>query len=486
MTLCELFCGITDISVEIGDTEVTGVTSDSREVQSGYVFVCIRGASFDGHDAAERLLRDGAAAVVTERELSLHGEINVPDTRRLYPELLSRFCGEPTKRLKLCAVTGTNGKTTVVNLSAQIMRSFKKQVGVIGTLGTDTGKGLIYSHSGPPTTPEPRKLYSLFREMADIGTEYCFIEASSQALAQHRFAAEHFAAAAFTNLTQDHLDYHGTMEDYYLAKRRLFDMCGTAVVNIDDDYGKRTAEYCAENGINCITVSVFGTADYYTEQVELSPSGAEFLLTDRAAEKTYVVRMPLTGYYNVANAIEAALMCSQLGFRLSDCLSALESISGVSGRLETLYDGDFTVVCDYAHTEDGLLKLLSTLKPLAKGRLITVFGAAGDRDSEKRPMMGRAAERWSDYLIVTTDNPATEDPQATIDGVRSGISPDTPCEEYTDRRQAVLRALEMAEKGDVIALCGKGHEDYQLIGSEYVHFSEREIVDGYLLERGLK
>lgn len=487
MTLNELFSGvgITDISAEISDIQVAGVTSDSREVQEGFVFVCIKGASFDGHSVAEDMLKKGAAAVVTQTPQGLSHEINVQNSRRMYPELLSQFYGRPTEKVKLGAVTGTNGKTTVVNLCAQIMRSFGKQVGVIGTLGTDTGKGLVYSHSGPPTTPEPRRLYSLFREMADIGTEYCFIEASSQALAQYRFAAERFTVAAFTNLTQDHLDYHGTMEDYYLAKRGLFDMCGTAIINIDDDYGKRTAEYCRQNGIPCRTVSVFGKADYYTESVELTPSGAEFFLTDAAAQKCYRVTLPMTGYYNVANAIEAALMCTEMGYSLEECLEALSGISGVSGRIETLYSGDFTVVCDYAHTEDGLIKVLSTLKPLAENRLIAVFGAAGDRDSEKRPKMGAAAERYSDFLIITTDNPAHESPQATIDGVRRGVSDNIPCEEYIDRERAVLRALELAEKGDVIALCGKGHEDYQLIGDEYVHFSEREIVEKWLEERGL-
>ncbi|MBE6901712.1 MAG: UDP-N-acetylmuramoyl-L-alanyl-D-glutamate--2,6-diaminopimelate ligase, partial [Ruminococcaceae bacterium] len=350
MTLSQLFSGIAEISAEISETEVTGVTSDSREVERGFVFVCIKGASFDGHDVAEKMLQKGAAAVVTERLLGLDGEVNVPNSRRLYPELLSAFYGRPTQRIKLGAVTGTNGKTTVVNLCAGIMRALGRQVGVIGTLGVDTGKGLQYTHGGPPTTPEPRRLYSLFAEMADIGTEYCFIEASSQALAQYRFAAERFGAAAFTNLTQDHLDYHKTMENYYTAKRTLFDMCENAVLNIDDDYGRRTADYCRENGVPCITTSVAEEADYYTEQVNLSPDGAEFFLTDRAAQKTYPVRIAMTGLYNVSNAIQAAVMCSRMGFPLWKCLEALESVKGVGGRLETLYSGAYTILRDYAHT----------------------------------------------------------------------------------------------------------------------------------------
>lgn len=485
MTLGELFSGIAEISAGISDTAVTDVTSDSREVREGSVFVCIKGLSFDGHSVAAQMLEKGAAAVVTQEKLSLSREINVENSRRLYPELLSKFFGRPTESIKLGAVTGTNGKSTVVNLCVQIIRSLGGQAGVIGTLGTDTGKGLEYSHSGPPTTPEPKRLYSLFREMADIGTKYCFIEASSQALAQYRFAAERFTAGAFTNLTQDHLDYHKTMENYYAAKRSLFGMCENAVINIDDEYGRQTAQYCHANGIPCDTVSVFGTADYYTETVTLNPDSAEFFLTDRAAEKCYPVKLPMTGYYNVSNAIQAALICSKMGFPLWKCLEALSHTTGVSGRLETLYSGDYTVVCDYAHTDDGLTKLLSTLKPLAKNRLITVFGAAGDRDSEKRPKMGKAAEEWSDLLVITTDNPANEDPQQTIDGVKSGLSGGVPYVEFTDRTEAVIYALETAQAGDVIALCGKGHEDYQLICGEYVHFSEKEIVQKYLTEKGL-
>ena len=477
MTLGELFSGICDIPSGLFGREVTGVTSNTRELLAGNLFVCIKGASFDGHGAAEEMLGRGACAVVTTDRLGIDGEINVENSRRLYPELLSSFYGRPTRRLKLGAVTGTNGKTTTVNLCAQITRYLGHQTAVIGTLGTDTGKGLVYSHDGPPTTPEPKRLYELFAEMAQIGTEYCFMEASSQALAQHRFAAERFEAAAFTNLTRDHLDYHKTFENYYAAKRVLFDMCSNAVINIDDEHGALTAEYCREKGVPCLTTSVFGEADYYTEQVKLLPDGAEFILTDRAQKKSYPVRISMTGYYNVSNAIQAAVMCSRMGFELSDCLEALEHIAGVSGRLETLHSGDFTVIRDYAHTDDGLEKLLSALKPLTKGRLIAVFGAAGERDAGKRPDMGTAAAKFADVLIVTTDSPRHEDPQKTIDDVVRGIPEGREHFEFTDRTQAVNAALEMARKGDVVALCGKGHEDYQAIGDEYLHFDEKEIVE---------
>ena len=315
MTLGQLFSGITDIPQKLTERVVSGVTSDNREVESGFLFVCVKGRSFDGHSVAASMLEKGACAVVTERPLGLPAEICVNESRRLYPELLSAFYGRPTQKLCLGAVTGTNGKTTTVNLCAQITRALGHQTGVIGTVGCDTGKGLQYYHDGPPTTPEPRKLYQLFREMADIGTEYCFLEASSMALAQHRFAAESFAVGAFTNLTQDHLDYHGTMEEYYLAKRMLADMSRTMVINIDDEYGRRTADYCRMSGIQAVTTSVNTSgADYFAEFIRLHPHGAEFLLTCPEKQKSWVAKIPLTGLYNVSNAVQAAVMCRMMGF----------------------------------------------------------------------------------------------------------------------------------------------------------------------------
>lgn len=479
MKIRELFENIADVPEELSEKTVFGVTSDSREIENGFVFVCIKGDNFDGHSVAEKAAELGAAAVVTQKKLGIKNEINVSDTRAVYPELLSRFYGKPEKSLKICAVTGTNGKTTIANICAQLTRILGHRTGVIGTLGTDTGGGLNYSHIGPPTTPEPRKLYSLFGEMAEEKTEYCFVEASSQALAQHRFARNCFRVAAFTNLTRDHLDYHGTMENYFAAKLSLFDNCECAVVNIDDEYGKKVAEYCREKNVPLKTVSLKEKADYYTELIKIYPDRAEFIFTDAAAKKSYPVRFSLTGEYNVINALIAVVMCSLLGFYTDELVDALEKIKGISGRLETLYSKDLTVIRDYAHTEDGLEKLLSTLRPLAKNRLICVFGAAGERDAGKRPDMGRTAAKYSDIIIVTTDSPRHEDPQQTIDDVVKGIPKGIPFEEFIDREKAVIRALEIAKAGDIVALCGKGHEDYQAIGDEYLHFDEKEIVDNY-------
>lgn len=483
MNLGELFSGFAEVSEKLKSRAVSGVTSDSREVRESFVFVCIKGSSFDGHTAARAALEKGAAAVVTENFLGLCGEINVPNSREIYPELLARFFGNPEKKLKICAVTGTNGKTTTVGICAAITRALGHKTGTIGTLGVDAGNGLVYTHDGPPTVPEPKKLAEIFAEMVKNGVEYCFVEASSQALVQRRFPRNCFKAAAFTNLTRDHLDYHGTMENYFAAKRMLFDNSDAAVVNISDDYGKKIAEYCRAKNIPLKTVSVTEKADYYAEFTRCFPDKSEFILTDEQREKSYPARFSLTGEYNVQNALLAAVLCETQGFSLSEIVKALGDVRGVSGRLETLYSGNFTVIRDYAHTEDGLLKLLGTLKPLTKNRLICVFGAAGERDAGKRPDMGRAAAEFADYLIVTTDSPRRENPQDTIDGVVRGIPRGKPYEEFIDREKAVLRALEIAENGDVVALCGKGHEDYQAIGGEYFHFDEKEIVEGYFKDK---
>ena len=274
MKLSELFENISDIPKDMRESNVSGVTSDSREIEKDNVFVCIEGENFDGHSAAEKAVELGAAAVVTQKKLGIKKEINVKNSRVVYPELLSNFYGNPEKTLKICAVTGTNGKTTIANLCAQLTRYFGRRTGVIGTLGTDAGGGLHYSHDGPPTTPEPRKLYSLFGEMVKQNTEYCFVEASSQALAQHRFAKNCFRVGAFTNLTRDHLDYHKTMENYFAAKLSLFDNCESAVVNIDDEYGKKAAEYCKRKGVPLKTVSICSEADFYAEFIKIYPDKA--------------------------------------------------------------------------------------------------------------------------------------------------------------------------------------------------------------------
>ena len=409
--------------------------------------------------------------------------ILVPDAHKALALCAAVWYGTPAGKLTVVGVTGTNGKTTTTYLIKQLLERTKgAKVGLIGT-----NQNLISDKTIPTdrTTPDALTVQRLLAQMVDAGCTYAVMEVSSHALMQSRVEGIRFRVGVFTNLTQDHLDYHGTMEEYYLAKRMLADMSRTMVINIDDEYGRRTADYCRMSGIQAVTTSVNTSgADYFAEFIRLHPHGAEFLLTCPEKQKSWVAKIPLTGLYNVSNAVQAAVMCRMMGFPMEDVLAALEKSPGVSGRLETIYQGKFTVIRDYAHTGDGLEKLLSTLRPLTK-RLTAVFGAAGERDSSKRPEMGRIAAKYADRLIITTDNPRHEPQQQTIDDVRRGVPADKECEEFVDRKAAIYRALETAQPGELIALCGKGHEDYQAIGDENVPFNEREIVLDWLKSRGI-
>ena len=461
---------------------ITSVTDDTRKVQKGSVFVCIKGASFDGHSAAQQMLENGAAAVITERDLGLSRQIIRENTRAELARLASRFYGEPTKKLALLGVTGTNGKTTVAHYVKHILTSLGKKCGCIGTAGNDTcGGRIISSPHGTPTTPPPTVLYSWFAEMVENGAEYCVMEASSQALAQYRIGDEDFAAAGFTNLTRDHLDYHKTMENYFAAKRRLLTMTERPVICIDGEYGERLAkEFCD----TCITYSAYKKADLYAEFIKQSAGGTEFILMSARDKKAVKVNIPSPGIYNVQNALCAVGIASTAGFDICECAKALKSCKGVDGRLNPVYKGDFTVITDYAHTDDALSKMLAALRPLTEKQLICVFGAAGERDSEKRPLMGKAVSQYADYIIVTSDNPAHENAENIIEQVCGGIDKAKPYEKYTDRRQAIRRALDMAQKGDVVVLAGKGHEKYQIIGDEYLPFCEADIVNEIMEEKG--
>lgn len=460
--------GITDCDIGI-------ITDDTRKVQQGDIFVAITGRNFDGHSACADMLGKGAAAVVVDHDLGLPQQIVCTNTRVMYGILSSRYFGEPTKHLKLIAATGTNGKTTTVNIIKHIINETGHKCGCIGTAGYDVCGKTYEAHL---TTPYQFDLYGYFREMADNGAEYCVMEASSQALSQSRFVNEHFVCGIFTNLTQDHLDWHGTMENYYQAKKSLFKSCGSAVINIDDPWGKRLyGELSDCTDIKLISLSEESMTDISACRITPRSGGISYILADKGSEQAFAVSVPMPGRFNVMNSMCAAAACIQAGIPIRDTVAALNTVKGVCGRAEVLYDKDYTVICDYAHTEDGLEKTLSAIRPFVKGRLIVVFGAAGERDAGKRPAMGKCVGKYADIAVVTSDNPRFEDPQSIIDQVCSGFS-ESSCEvhSYVDRLEAIKFAVSAAGTGDVIALCGKGHEEYQVIGDDYMHFSEHEII----------
>ncbi|MCL1822796.1 MAG: UDP-N-acetylmuramoyl-L-alanyl-D-glutamate--2,6-diaminopimelate ligase [Oscillospiraceae bacterium] len=459
---------------------VSGITDNSLEFKENNIFVCIKGENFDGHSIAGEMLEKGASAIVTERDLNLPKQIIVENSRKHFAKLSSDFYGNPTKNIKLLAATGTNGKSTTIALIKHILEKQGKKTGSIGTIGYDTVGKFYEAHL---TLPRQNELYRLFREMADNGAEYCVVEASSQALSQDRFAEESFACSVFTNLTQDHLDWHKTMEDYFLAKRSLFDISKSAVVCIDDKYGERLVQYIkATKEIPLITYSVKDFASHYAVNLKLNNTGVSYWFSSEKEKKSYQVKLSLPGSYNAANSIAAISVCVQMGINLEDAIKTLADFKGVKGRSEVIYNENFTVIRDYAHTPDALVKFLENIKSSANGRLICVFGAPGERDVMKRPLMGEAAARYADFIIVTSDNPRFEDREKIISQVCKGIE-SVPYETYTCREQAITAALERVEKGDIIALCGKGHETYQVIGDEYMPFDEREIVLNFINEK---
>jgi len=460
--------------IGIADKDIGIITDDTRKVKTGDIFVAITGRNFDGHSACADMLAKGAAAIVVDRDLGLPQQIITDNTRKTFGILSSRYYGEPTKRLKLIAATGTNGKTTTVNLIKHIMNESGHKCGCIGTAGYDVCGKTYEAHL---TTPYQFDLYGYFREMADNGAEYCVMEASSQALSQSRFVGETFECGIFTNLTQDHLDWHGTMENYYQAKKSLFACCKAAVINTDDPWGERLYnELKQESRIRLTAISEKEMTDVSACRVTLKSGGVSYILSDRRSEQSFTVSIPMPGDFNVMNSMGAAAACMEAGLPIREAVAGLNTVKGVCGRAEVLYDGDYTVICDYAHTEDGLEKTLSAIKRFIKGRLIVVFGAAGERDAGKRPAMGHCVSGYADIAVVTSDNPRFEDPQSIIDQVLSGFEGKCEVHSYVDRLEAIKYAVSLAEKDDVIALCGKGHEEYQVIGDDYMPFSEHKII----------
>ncbi|MGN0585179.1 MAG: UDP-N-acetylmuramoyl-L-alanyl-D-glutamate--2,6-diaminopimelate ligase [Ruminococcus sp.] len=460
------------VQTKLADAEITGITDDSRKVQEGCLFVCVKGGSFDGHNVAADMLQKGAAAVVTERDLGLGDrQIIVKNSREFYGELCASWFGHPEKKLRFIGVTGTNGKTTITNVIKYLLTENGHKVGLIGTIQNEIGNRILHTDN---TTPMVYDLMKLYAEMAEAGCDYVVMEVSSFGLVQYRIGPTHFETAVFTNLTQDHLDYHGDMESYYQAKRMLFDRCDYAVVNTDDEYGKRLFDEisCEKSSYSCCGRGVF-----YADAIKLRADGTSFWLC--CGEKSYQLSLLMTGMFNVANVTASVAACLRAGISMEDMMAALEKYTGVRGRCEIIPTGrDFTVICDYAHTPDALENILSSVKEYTEGRLMCLFGCGGNRDRTKRPKMAAAAAKYADLLIVTSDNPRDEDPEAIIREILTGLEgTDVPYEVVVDRKEAILRGMQLAQKDDVLVLAGKGHEDYQILaGGKHIHMDEREIV----------
>ena len=474
----QLLSGIAIDEAQGLDTPVTGIHYDSRQVQPGFVFVCIPGYRTDGHayigDAAGR----GAAALVVSREVAPPGGLawaRVKDTRSALALTGANFYGHPSRELSLVGVTGTNGKTTTTHLIASLLQAKGEETGVIGTIWNQH------------TTPESLDLQRMLREWADRGKRSVIMEVSSHGIYLKRVVACEFDVAVFTNLTQDHLDFHSNLSDYLAVKMQLFEGLGIerrktrscyAVVNLDDPAGREVA---VATWVPVITYGIKERADVRALAVYLSERGAEFTVSYRGRDIPFRISLP--GRFNVYNSLAAISVGLSEGMEPALIQEALAGVSGVPGRFQVVdHDQEFTVVVDYAHTPDGLENVLRTARTLTSGRLIVVFGCGGDRDAGKRPLMGKISAQLCDLSILTSDNPRSEEPRGIIAQIETGIREHNNIryEVIPDRREAIGRALECAQPGDFVVIAGKGHENYQIIGDQVLDFDDYRIASEIL------
>jgi UDP-N-acetylmuramoyl-L-alanyl-D-glutamate--2,6-diaminopimelate ligase len=463
-----------DVLDGICNVNISNIQYDSRKVGKDDLFVAIEGFNVDGHKYIKTAIERGAAAVIIQKEEGLEGIegctiIKVDNTRIALALLAANYYDKPSKKLKLIGITGTNGKTTSTYMMKAILEAAGHKVGLVGTIANYIGDRKIDTHR---TTPEALELHELFYDMVKSGVEYCVMEVSSHSLALHRVYGIEFNCGIFTNLTQDHLDFHKTFEEYFNSKLLLFKASEVAIVNIDDEYGKTI-----EGLINKKTISygVNGEADACAKIMKMHSRGVEFQIEYEGNRKTINLMIP--GKYNVYNALCSAVACYTLGINLEHIKAGLENVT-VPGRCEIVtkdHNLGFEVIVDYAHTPDGLENILKTAREFTEGRLISVFGCGGDRDKTKRPIMGKIASELSDIAVVTSDNPRSEDPKLIIENIIEGIKLDN----YTvieNRRDAIEKAISIAQRGDIVVVAGKGHEDYQEIKGKIISFNEREII----------
>ena len=489
MKLYELLSSVETFSYEMpNDLEIMGITSDSRRVKPGDLFVCIRGLHEDGHRYMQDALHAGAAAVMTESACDCVPDgvphITVPSTRSALAKLYHAWYGRPGDRLRLIAVTGTNGKTSVSFMLRAIWENALERCGLIGTVHCYSC-GRLLEHRSPDslanmTTPDPENLYRLLAEMEADGAKTVIMEATSHALSLGKLDALHFDAAIFTNLTPEHLDFHGDMEHYFEAKAKLFRMCDLAIINLDDPWAERLAA-CVQGSVRFCSIHA-EQADYVARQIEdRGMEGISYLLKGKQAEMRITCRIP--GMFSVMNTLQAATLALERG-KLPACIhDAIASLNGVQGRMERVRlppEAEFSVFVDYAHTPDALENLLRAARGFCKkeNRLVLLFGCGGDRDKSKRPRMGKIASALADFVIITSDNSRTEEPMAIIEEILVGMS-DRDANHYRvicDRKEAIQYALEQAQCGDVILLAGKGHETYEINKTGRHPFDEKEIV----------
>ena len=489
-TLRSLLEGVDIVEIDNDvDEEITGIAYDSRKTGDNSLFVAIKGFNVDGHDYIDKVIKKGAVAVVSERcvkdiipetkKVKVIG-ITVPDSRRALAVISNNFYGHPSRKMRIVGITGTNGKTTTSYLILSILKSSGFKVGVIGTIEYMFGDRKL---SAPQTTPESLDLQRLFREMADARTDYCVLEVSSHSLELDRVFGSDFDIGVFMNLGHDHLDFHETIEEYFQSKMKLFSDYDLkrGIVNIDDQWGR---EIVRRASTKIITFGIKG-GDIRGEDIKISMNGINFVVSTPIGKASIESR--LIGYHNVYNILASVAVAISQGISLKQIREGIGLMGGVPGRFERVDEGqDFLVVVDYAHTDDALTNVIMSARGLTDKRVITIFGCGGNRDKEKRPLMGKVAVTHSDFTIVTSDNPRGEEPQKIVNDIEKGIEEVHRRGEYRvilDRREAIECGINEARSGDIVIIAGKGHETYQIIGDTRIHFDDHEVAKEVLSGR---
>ena len=476
MKLDNIIKGIDVVSVSGNtDMEISDIQYDSRKVTDGTLFICIKGFVSDGHKYIDSAMEKGARAFliqddVEEKEGCTY--IKVADTRRTMATVAANFCEHPSEKFEVVGVTGTNGKTSITTFLNEILRNYDKKVGLIGTIKIFDGEDEVPSNS---TTPESADLQKIFSRMIDKGCDYCAMEVSSHSLELNRVDDVDFKIGIFTNLTPDHLDFHKTLENYRKAKAKLFYKTSEAnIINIDDEGGNKIYKEIKDLDTKCYTYGINGDADFKATNIKSDASGVSYTLT--APDFTTEIHVSVPGMFTVYNTLAVIAACEMLKIDRGVYKETLKNTGGVSGRFETVpNDKGISVIVDYAHTPDALENVLNTAREFVKGDLIAVFGCGGDRDSEKRPLMGEIGQRLSDRCIITNDNPRTEDPDKIIEDILEGVDKNSSdYEVISDRSEAINKAIHSAKEGDVVLIAGKGHENYQIIGKVKHHFDDKE------------
>lgn len=482
MILKELLRNINYEVVQGDDAiEIENLCWDSRRVKPNSLFICVKNKNVDRHNFAADSVKNGAIALVIEHEVYNIPHyitiIKVDNSKAAMAIIASAFYKEPSRQFNLIGITGTNGKTSTSYFISKILESVNRRVGVIGTIANCIGDKTLQTEKLNPTTPDSIELQASFAEMALEGATDVVMEVTSSALAGYRVDGCEFEIGVFTNLTQDHLDEHGTMENYKKAKMRLFKMCRYAVLNADDPV---SLEIKKDSPCMVLTYGINNIADFNAYDIKYSLDGVSFILDFHGIKNKVILNVP--GKFSVYNALAAITTCYYLGLGLKEVIDGVNNIKGVKGRFESVPNNlGIMVIVDYAHTPDGLENILTSAREIANNKVITVFGCGGDRDKTKRPLMGQIAGHYSDYCIITSDNPRSENPMEIIKDIESGMKK-TSCyyEKISDRKTAIDAAIRFADKGDIVIIAGKGHENYQIIGEDVFHFDDVEVAKALL------